>query len=43
MLSLTGMRVNECFKQTKSKVEYYNEWSQIGANDDETQTFGSDM
>ena len=31
MLSLTRMKVSECFKQTKSKVEYY---------DDKIQTFG---
>ena len=25
MLSLTGMKVSVCFKQAKSKVEYYND------------------
>ena len=43
MLSLTGMKVSRCFKQAKSKVEYYNVQSQIGTNNDKTQTFGADM
>ena len=34
MLSLTRMKVSGCFKQAKSKVEYYN---------DKIQTFGADM
>ena len=43
MLSLAGMRVSECFKQTKSNIEYYNVYSQIGTSKDKTQTFGADM
>ena len=43
MLSLTGMKVSECFNQAKSKVEYYDVQSQIGTNNVKTQTFGTDM
>ena len=43
MLSLTRMKVSECLKQAKSKVEYYNVYPQIGTNNDKTQTFGADM